>query len=58
MVPRGAAGSPLRRGRRLSDRERAVPGCLAEGGNADIARALRMSQNTVKFLRNLYTKLG
>ena len=45
---------------RLSDREAAVFELLAEGrANADIARALRMSQNTVKFhLRNLYSKLG
>lgn len=45
---------------RLSDREAAVLELLAEGRtNADIGRALRMSQNTVKFhLRNLYSKLG
>lgn len=45
---------------RLSDREAAVLELLAEGRtNAGIARALRMSQNTVKFhLRNLYSKLG
>jgi DNA-binding NarL/FixJ family response regulator len=44
----------------LSDRESAVLELLAEGrSNRDIAKALRMSQNTVKFhLRNLYSKLG
>lgn len=44
----------------LSDRETAVLELLAEGrSNADIAKALRMSENTVKFhLRNLYSKLG
>ena len=44
----------------LSQRETAVLELLAEGRtNADIAKALRMSQNTVKFhLRNLYSKLG
>jgi DNA-binding NarL/FixJ family response regulator len=44
----------------LSERESAVLTLLAEGkSNADIARALRMSENTVKFhLRNLYSKLG
>jgi DNA-binding NarL/FixJ family response regulator len=45
---------------RLSVREASVLKLLAEGcNNADIARALRLSQNTVKFhLRNLYSKLG
>jgi len=44
----------------LSVRETAVLELLAEGrSNADIAKALRMSENTVKFhLRNLYSKLG
>jgi DNA-binding NarL/FixJ family response regulator len=45
---------------RLSNRETAVLQLLAEGrSNAAIAKALRMSENTVKFhLRNLYSKLG
>lgn len=45
---------------RLSDRERAVLRLLGEGlSNKAIARALRVSDNTVKFhLKNLFTKLG
>jgi len=62
VFPQGArrwlAADP--HGERLSDREEAVLELLAEGrSNAEIARALRMSANTVKFhLRNLYSKLG
>jgi len=62
VFPQGArrwlTGSP--EAERLSDREAAVLELLAEGrSNAGIAKALRMSQNTVKFhLRNLYSKLG
>lgn len=45
---------------KLTDREAAVLVLLAEGvTNAEIARQLRVSENTVKFhLQNLYTKLG
>ncbi len=44
----------------LTEREEGVLALLAEGrSNGEIARALRMSPNTVKFhLRNLYSKLG
>ena len=44
----------------LSEREREVLRLLAEGlSNKAIARALRVSDNTVKFhLKNLFTKLG
>ena len=62
VFPQGARRwlSPGPEAERLSAREAAVLELLAEGrANADIARALRMSQNTVKFhLRNLYSKLG
>ncbi len=44
----------------LTDRERETLALLAEGHtNAQIARRLRVSENTVKFhLQNLYLKLG
>ena len=44
----------------LTEREESVLNLIAEGrSNGEIARALRMSPNTVKFhLRNLYSKLG
>jgi LuxR family maltose regulon positive regulatory protein len=47
-------------GDNLSDREREVLRLLAEGlSNKAIARALSVSDNTVKFhLKNLFTKLG
>ena len=47
-------------GAQLSDRERAVVRLLGEGlSNKAIARALRVSDNTVKFhLKNVFTKLG
>ena len=46
--------------RQLTERERAVLALVAEGvTNAQIARQLRVSENTVKFhLQNLYLKLG
>lgn len=45
---------------KLPEREAAVLALVAEGvTNAEIARQLRVSENTVKFhLQNLYTKLG
>ena len=45
---------------KLTEREAAVLALVAEGvTNAEIARQLRVSENTVKFhLQNLYTKLG
>lgn len=45
---------------KLTEREAAVLALVAEGvTNAEIARRLRVSENTVKFhLQNLYTKLG
>ncbi len=54
-VPASATGS-----NNLSEREREVLRLLAEGlSNKSIARALRVSDNTVKFhLKNLFTKLG
>ena len=62
VFPQGARRwlTPGPEAERLSDREAAVLELLADGRtNADIARALRMSQNTVKFhLRNLYSKMG
>jgi len=62
VFPQGALRwlTPGAETERLSDREAAVLQLLAEGrSNADIAGALRMSTNTVKFhLRNLYSKLG
>lgn len=44
----------------LTEREQEVLALVAQGtSNAEIARALNMSANTVKFhLRNLYAKLG
>lgn len=44
----------------LTDREAAILALVAEGAtNAQIARRLRVSENTVKFhLQNLYLKLG
>ena len=47
-------------GASLSDRERTVLRLLGEGlSNKAIARALRVSDNTVKFhLKNIFTKLG
>ncbi|MEO6444383.1 MAG: response regulator transcription factor [Gemmatimonadaceae bacterium] len=46
--------------RQLTEREEAVLALLAEGAaNAEIARRLRVSENTVKFhLQNLYVKLS
>ena len=45
---------------KLTEREQAVLALVAEGvTNAEIARQLRVSENTVKFhLQNLYLKLG
>jgi DNA-binding NarL/FixJ family response regulator len=53
LMPRAAVES-------LSEREETVLALLADGrSNVEIAGALRMSPNTVKFhLRNLYSKLG
>jgi DNA-binding NarL/FixJ family response regulator len=44
----------------LTERERAILALVAEGAtNAQIARRLRVSENTVKFhLQNVYMKLG
>ena len=46
--------------RQLTEREESVLALLAEGAtNAEIARRLRVSENTVKFhLQNLYMNLG
>ena len=53
----GRAGAS---GAELTERERAVLALVAEGaGNAQVARRLRVTENTVKFhLQNVYRKLG
>src|SRR5574341_1127610 len=55
LVPRSAAGPNA-----LTEREAAVLALVAEGkSNAQIAAALNLSENTIKFhLRNLFAKLG
>lgn len=64
VFPRAArrwlAGPTLTDPNALTEREEAVLALLAEGqSNAQIAAALNLSENTVKFhLRNLYAKLG
>jgi DNA-binding NarL/FixJ family response regulator len=62
LFPQGARRWLLRRVEAdpLTEREESVLNLLAEGrSNHEIAKALRMSPNTVKFhLRNLYSKLG
>ncbi len=56
LLGRSAPADP----EKLTEREQAVLALVAEGvTNAEIARQLRVSENTVKFhLQNLYLKLG
>lgn len=62
LFPQGARRwlAPRAEQEPLTEREEAVLALLAEGrSNGEIAKALRMSPNTVKFhLRSLYAKLG
>ena len=56
LLGKGTSSDP----RQLTEREESVLALLAEGAtNAEIARRLRVSENTVKFhLQNLYMKLS